>query len=136
MSFDEVDEIPQEVRQLGVPLHELKRCIDDRAAHIILPVTLTGSAGAAAASFGPRRAVLGFLGEYSLGLVVIDHRHGVVALALRGAIETRRQIGPIFRFVGGLRYLRWTWEIAREPIFATGKLDPFLGERRSGNRHG
>src|SRR5947208_11255128 len=105
MSFDEVDEIPQVVRQLGVPLHKLPRCVDDRAAYVILPVPLTGSAGSADAGFGSHRAFLGFLGEYSLGLVVIDHRHGVAALDLRGAVDSRRQIGPKFLLLVGIVYL-------------------------------
>ena len=71
----------------------------------------------------------------ALGLGEINDRQRVTALALRGAIDAGRQIGPIFRSVGGFRYLWLTREIAREAIFSTGKLDPFLGERRSGNKY-
>ena len=85
MPFDQIDEIPHEARQPGVPLHQLPRGMKDRASHIIDPVALIARVRPAA-GFGARRAGLGLLGEDSLDLAVIDHRHGVAALALRGAM--------------------------------------------------
>jgi hypothetical protein len=132
MSFDEVHEIPHKARQLGVTLHESPGSKDNRPSHISLPVPLI--ARRSQAGFGARRASLGFLGEDPPGLGVIDHCHGIAALALRRAIDPRRQIGSVFRSVGGLRHLRLTREVAREAIFPVGKLNPFLGEHSPRNR--
>src|SRR5688572_29119408 len=134
LSFNEVREVVPQVRHLGISLQELKECIDSRASHIMLPVPLTRSAGSSTASFKARGAGLGPRCEYSLGMVVIDHRHRVAILALRGAIDARRQIGAKFRAVDRFRYRRLTREIASEAILPARKLNPFLGERRP--RHG
>ena len=96
MSFDLIDVTPHKKRHLRVPLHELPCCIVRRSADIGLPVSLI--ARTSKAGLGPCRTGLRFLGEYSLGLIEIDYRHGVAAFAFRGGIDTCRQIGFMLRF--------------------------------------
>src|SRR5437879_5928132 len=86
------------------------------------------------AGFGARWTRLRFLCEYSLGLGVIDDSHRIAALTLRCAINTRRQVGFMLGSVSRFRCFRLSGKIAGEAIFPAGKLNPFLGERRSRNR--
>src|SRR5439155_16762405 len=93
MSFDEVYEIPHKARHLGVPLHQLPCCIDDRSSQITLLMPLI--AWASQTGLAARGTGLGFLGEYSLSLVVIGHRHGVAALIFHSDIDEICQIGSM-----------------------------------------
>jgi hypothetical protein len=56
------------------------------------------------------------------------------AVALRDTIDTCRKIGPVFRPVSRLGYLRLTRKEARETVVTIGKFNPFLGEQRPRNR--
>src|SRR5207249_4075464 len=110
IAFDEVDDTPHKESELGIALHQLPCCVRNRSSDIGLPVSLI--ARSSQAGFGARRATLGFLCEYSLGLVVIDHRHGIAALALCGAIDASRQICFMLRSVGGLCHFRLARKVA------------------------
>src|SRR5947207_2418742 len=132
MSFDELEEVPLILSHFRVPLHELPRCMNKRGSHVHLPPSLT-TAGDSSAHDVAGGARLGFLAEYSLNLVVIDHAYRVAALALRDAVDAGRKVGAILRSIGRLRDLRLAREKARETVFAIGKLDPFLGEHGPGN---
>src|SRR5262249_40426612 len=91
-------------------------------------------AGASAAGLGTNGTRLRFLGEYSLGLRVIDDSHRIAALPLGCAINARRKFSFMLRYISRFSYLRLSWKIAREAIFPAGKLDPFLSEQRPRNR--
>src|SRR4029077_2611895 len=118
MAFDQIHEVPYEASELGIPLHEFPGPMHNRPAQIRFPVSLV--AGGSEAGLGTDGARLRFLGEESLGLVVVDDGYGVAALPLRGAIDTRRKIGSVLRLVGGFGPLRLTREIAGEAILAAG----------------
>src|SRR5215469_13838669 len=86
-------------------------------------------AWASQAGLGAYRAGLGLLSEYPLGLVVVDHCYRITALALRRAIDARRQVRLMLGLVRGLRYFRLSWENACEAIFPTGEFNVLRKQR-------
>ena len=85
MAFNQVRHIPRVVGNLGVPLKELPRRVDDRSLHITSPVVL------ASVAFSPiLLALLGSRCVYFFGVGVIDHSDGVAVRAILDAIEVPR----------------------------------------------
>src|SRR2546425_10468285 len=121
MSFDEVVEIPLVLRHLRVPLHELPRRMNKSGSQINLPPPLSRTSDSRTHDVAGG-AGLGFFREYSLDLIVIDHRYRVAALALSDAINACRKVGSIFGSISRLRNLWLTREKAGEAVFTAGKL--------------
>src|SRR4029077_18579929 len=101
----------------------------NRPPDVRLPVPLI--ARSAKTRLGSRGAGLRFFRQDSLSLVEIDNRHGIAALALRRAVDARREVGFMLRSVGDLRDFRLAWEIAGKAIGPVRKFDPFLCEQRA-----
>src|SRR5207247_10250457 len=85
LSFDQVRDIPREMGNLGVPLKELPRRVDDRTLHIRPPVVLTGVALSPVLP-----ALLGSRRVYFFGVLVIDHSNGVAVRAIFDALYLYR----------------------------------------------
>src|SRR6185295_27604 len=78
MSFDEVHEIPDEARYLGIALHEFPRRSDDCSAQIAPPMSFT-TVTAAFARLRAWGARLRFFSEYLFNRVVVHDCHRIAA---------------------------------------------------------
>src|SRR5947207_8769864 len=85
MSLDHVRDIPRVMGNLGIPLKEFPRCVDNRSLHINPPVVLTRVALSPVLP-----ALLDSRGVYSFGVLVIDHGDGVAVRAILDAIDAPR----------------------------------------------
>src|SRR5688572_29307196 len=129
MPANEIDIVPEEIRDLAAALHQLPGGVDDGAIQIGPRIPGAGRRSAAAAGLRSGRTRLRFLRQDLFEIRVVDDGQFEAARPELSGVLARRQHRAELRGVRGLGDARLAWKVRRELILTTGVLDPFLRER-------